>query len=110
MSSFEDIGPLDQQVMLAIMRLQPTAYGIPIQNEIERRGRRAYSLGAIYAALDRLEESGLITGKTGEPTAQRGGRAKRYFSLTAPGQATLQASLDAIDSMRRGIRFKGVTA
>jgi PadR family transcriptional regulator, regulatory protein PadR len=110
MSSFADIGPLDQQVMLAILRLQPTAYGISIQDEIEQRGRRAYSIGAIYAALDRLEQNGLIVGKAGESTAQRGGRAKRYFTLTAPGQATLQASLQAIDSMRRGIRFKGVPA
>jgi PadR family transcriptional regulator len=100
-----DIGPLDQQVMLAIMRQQPKAYGVSIQRVIEQRTGREYSVGAIYASLDRLEEKGYVASKQGEPTAERGGRAKLYFKLTAPGQAALQQSLSALDSLRRGVRL-----
>ncbi len=100
-----DIGPLDQQVMLAIMRQQPKAYGVSIQQLIEERTGREYSVGAIYASLDRLEDRGYVASKPGEPTAERGGRAKLYFKLTSPGQAALQRSLRAIDSMRRGVRW-----
>jgi PadR family transcriptional regulator, regulatory protein PadR len=104
-----EIGPLDQLIMLAILRLHPKAYGISIQDEINIRAKREYSIGAIYASLDRMEAKGYIAGETGEVTQQRGGRAKRYFSLTAPGQATLKASLQPIDSLR-GVRLKGAFA
>lgn len=100
-----ELGQLDQQVMLAILRQQPTAYGVSIQELIKERTDREYSVGAIYASLERLEEKGYVKSKQGEPTAERGGRAKLYFNLTAPGQATLQRSLRAIDKLRRGIRW-----
>jgi DNA-binding PadR family transcriptional regulator len=105
-----DLNPLDHQIMLAILRRQPTAYGIAIQNEIETRTDRSYSVGAVYAALDRLEQKGLVYTKMGEATPQRGGRRKLYFFLTAPGQATLQRSLNALDSMRRGLKLKEARA
>jgi PadR family transcriptional regulator PadR len=99
----DEIGPLDQQVMLAILRQQPKAYGVSIQSLIEERTGRSYSVGAIYASLDRLEEKGYVASKQGEPTAQRGGRAKLYFNLTAPGQFALLQSLRALDTLRRGL-------
>lgn len=105
-----DIGQLDQQVMLAILRQQPLAYGVSIQQEIHKRTSRDYSIGAIYAALDRLEEKGYVASKAGEPTAERGGRAKLYFNLTAPGQAALSQSLRALDRLRRGLRIAEVPA
>lgn len=101
----EDLGILDQHIMLAIIRLRPNAYGVSIQKLIEDRTARAYSIGAIYAGLDRLEEKGLLRSKVGEPTSERGGRAKLYFDLTAPGQLALSNSLRAIDAMR-GRRVK----
>ena len=99
------IGPLDQQVMLAIMRKRPHAYGVSIQQYIHDRTGHNYSIGAVYASLDRLEEKGYIASKQGEPTAERGGRAKLFFNLTAPGQAALQHSLRSVDQLRRGIRW-----
>jgi PadR family transcriptional regulator, regulatory protein PadR len=105
-----EIGSLEQQVMLAIMRLHPTGYGIAIQDQIEDRTGRSYSVGAIYAALDRLEEKGFIASKQGEPTAERGGRRKLYFRLTAPGQMALQQSLQAIDALRQNVRWKVATS
>jgi PadR family transcriptional regulator PadR len=105
-----DLGPLDQQVMLAIMRQQPKAYGVSIQELIEERTGREYSVGAIYASLDRLQDKGYVASKQGEPTSERGGRAKFYFHLTAPGRVALQQSLRALDDLRRGIRWAEVSA
>jgi PadR family transcriptional regulator PadR len=99
---------LEQFVMLAILRLQPTAYGVSLQQELESRTGREYSTGAIYAALDRLEDKGFVKSKQGEATRERGGRAKLYFSLTAPGQVALQASLNAVDNLRANTRFAPV--
>lgn len=96
----DQIGQFEQLVMLTILRKQPAAYGISIQEELLARTEREYSTGAIYATLDRLEKKGFVKTKQGEATAQRGGRRKLYFSLTAPGQSALQASLNALDSLR----------
>jgi PadR family transcriptional regulator, regulatory protein PadR len=109
MANFGELGPLDQAILLAILRLQPKAYGISIQDEIKVSAKREYSIGAIYAALDRLEDRGYVSGERGEATDQRGGRAKRYFSVTAPGQATLKASLQGIASLG-GARLIGAFA
>jgi PadR family transcriptional regulator PadR len=106
----DELGVLDQQLMLAILRLRPRAYGVSIQQVIEDKTKRNYSIGAIYAGLGRLEEKGFIRSKAGEPTAERGGRAKLYFDLTAPGQVVLSNSLRAIDSMRQGRRGKELFA
>jgi DNA-binding PadR family transcriptional regulator len=105
----DQIGQLEQYVMLAIMRLQPSAYGISLQKELKLRTGREYSIGAIYAVLDKLEHKGFVKPKQGEATPQRGGRAKWYFSLTAPGQAALQASLQAIDNLRSSAHAMPVT-
>jgi PadR family transcriptional regulator PadR len=96
----DQIGQFEQMVLLAILRKQPSAYGIAIQDELRVRTGREYSVGAIYATLDRLEKKGFVKTKQGEATAQRGGRRKLYFSLTALGQSALQASLNALDSLR----------
>lgn len=101
-----EIGTVDQQVMLAVLQLRPQAYGISIQDHIEQQTGRAYSIGAIYGSLDRLERAGYAVSKRGEATAQRGGRAKLYFDLTAAGQATLRQSLRALDVLRRGTRLQ----
>jgi DNA-binding PadR family transcriptional regulator len=96
----DQIGQLEQLVLLAILRLQPVAYGISLQKELKLRTKREYSIGAIYAVLDKLERKGFVKTKQGEATPERGGRAKLYFNLTAPGQSALQASLNAIDKLR----------
>jgi PadR family transcriptional regulator PadR len=95
----DQIGQLEQHVLLAILRLQPVAYGISVQQELLARTGREYSIGAIYAVLDKLERKGFVSPKQGEATARRGGRAKLYFNLTAPGQAALKASLTAIKAL-----------
>jgi DNA-binding PadR family transcriptional regulator len=71
--------------MLAVLRLEDNAYGVPIAREIEEQTEREVKLGSIYATLERLEEKGFVTSQLGEPTPERGGRAKRYFQVTRQG-------------------------
>ena len=72
-------------VLLALIRLGHKAYGVPISEELEKRTGRDVAIGSVYAALERLQDKGFITSELGEPTAERGGRAKRYFRVTARG-------------------------
>jgi PadR family transcriptional regulator, regulatory protein PadR len=105
-SSTGDLSALEQQVMLAMLRLHPSAYGITIREHIAEKTGKAPSLGSVYAVLDRLEDKGYSTSRLGEPTAERGGRAKIYFSLTASGEATLRRSLEALRSLQSGLRWR----
>jgi PadR family transcriptional regulator, regulatory protein PadR len=79
------IGGVELLVLLTLIRLGDDAYGVPIANEIEVSSGRSMSIGSVYITLDRLERKGLVSSKLGEPTAERGGRAKTYFFPTATG-------------------------
>lgn len=72
-------------LLLATLRVGDEAYGVEIAREIERTGGRPVLIGAAYAALDRLERNGLLSSAVGSPTAERGGRAKRFFKVTPRG-------------------------
>jgi PadR family transcriptional regulator PadR len=109
-TSTTDLSALEQQVMLAMLRLHPTAYGITIREHIAENTGKALSLGSIYSALDRLEERGFSAARRGEPTAERGGRAKIYFTLTASGESTLRRSLQALQSLQSGVRWSEAKA
>lgn len=104
MAKGDHLGEFEQLVLLALVRLQDNAYGMTIRREIAERAGREVAIGAVYATLDRLEEKGFVSSRTGEPTPERGGRAKRYFKIEAPGLTALECSWDAIRSMRRGLR------
>ena len=99
----EFLGSLEQIVMLAVLRLGADAYGMTVRREIEERTGREISIGAVYATLERLESKGYVSSFTGEPTAERGGRAKRHFQIEAPGQRALGASQEALRSMSAGL-------
>ena len=89
--------------MLALMRLGDHAYGVPIGREIEERSGREVSLGSVYAALERLQEKGLVRSHLGEPTSERGGRARRYFHLTAQGLREVRESRRALVNLWNGL-------
>jgi DNA-binding PadR family transcriptional regulator len=91
-------------VLLALVHLGPNAYGMTVRREIEQRTGRDISIGAIYTTLQRLENKGYVTSTVGEPTAERGGRAKRMFRLEADGRRALRASQTAIAQMTAGIQ------
>jgi PadR family transcriptional regulator PadR len=96
-----ELNSLEQQMMLAITKLMPNAYGVAIGDHIERVTGRSYSIGAIYNALGRLEGRGFLKARQGEATATRGGRRKLYFDVTATGQLALKQSLAMIDKLRK---------
>jgi PadR family transcriptional regulator, regulatory protein PadR len=81
----EHLGSLELLVLLAVMRAGRNASGIPIAREIEASSGRDVVLGSVYTTLSRLEEKGLLISELGAPTAERGGRAKALFRLTAKG-------------------------
>ena len=72
-------------VMLVLIRLDEEAYGVPISREMEKQAGRAVAVGSVYAALERLQRRGFVSSRLGEPTVERGGRAKRYFRVTRSG-------------------------
>lgn len=104
-----ELSTLEQKVMLAIMRQHPSAYGVSIQEHLSVKTGREYSLGSIYAVLERLTEKGFVKSRSGDPTAERGGKRKMFFSLSGEGAAALEGSLNALDVLRKGNRWKGVT-
>lgn len=79
------LGEFEQIVLLAVLRLGKNAYGVTIWEEIEKRTGRSVMMGAVYATLERLESKCYISSKFGAPTPERGGRAKRFFKITAQG-------------------------
>jgi DNA-binding PadR family transcriptional regulator len=97
------LGEFELMVLLALIRLGDDAYGVPISREIEKRSGRESALGSVYAALERLEEKGLVTSRLGDPTASRGGRAKRYFRMTAQGLRDVRQTQQALVSLWRGL-------
>jgi PadR family transcriptional regulator, regulatory protein PadR len=110
MPSIIDLTLFEQQMLLAIMHLHPNACGVSIRDEIKARADKEYSFGSIYAVLERLEDGGLVKSREGEPTGARGGRKKQYFTITGAGQKALEASLNAMDAMRAGLKLKGAPA
>jgi len=103
MSGPAALGEFEQIVLLALLRLGDEAYGVAVADEIAERAGRRVSLGAIYTTLDRMESKGLVGSRIGESTAERGGRAKRYFRPTADGIRALEASQRVLARMKEGL-------
>jgi len=97
------IGELEQMVLLAILQVGDEAYGVAVMDELATRVDREVSRGAMYATLDRLESKGLLASRVGEPTPQRGGRGKRYLTVTPAGIAALKQSQAALQELWRGL-------
>jgi DNA-binding PadR family transcriptional regulator len=79
------LGNFDLMLLLALLRLGDDAYGVTIAQTLEEQTSREVVVASVYATLDRLEERGLVTSSLGDPTPERGGRAKRYFRITGAG-------------------------
>jgi PadR family transcriptional regulator len=103
MRNREFLGQHELMVMLAVLRLGREAYGVPIADEIAQRTGREMLQGSVYAILERLESKGLVTSRLGEATPQRGGRAKRYFALTAEGSRQVRETQRALEALWQGI-------
>lgn len=97
------LGEFEQLVLLGVLQCGATAYGVPVWKELEERTGRGVSLGAVYKTLDRLESKGYVASTVGEPTAERGGRSRRVYRLTAAGLRLLQRSLSSLARMSEGL-------
>jgi len=107
------IGEFEELVLLAILSLREQAYGVKIGDAIEEATGRSISIGALYTTLSRLEEKGLIRSWMGEVTAERGGRAKKYFKIEAPGQLALnhaEASRRRLANLKPALNLIGVVS
>ena len=98
-----NLGEFEQVVLLAVLRVGEDAYAIPVREEIRRCARRDVARGALYTALERLEEKGLLSSRMSEPRPERGGRARRYFAVTARGLSALRGARRAMLDLWRGL-------
>lgn len=83
------LGEFEEIVLLTVVLLEGNAYGVAITHEIIEQTGRSVRLNQVHAALQRLEEKGMVNSRMGEATAERGGRRKRLFTITAYGEQTL---------------------
>jgi len=108
MAARDYLGEFEQIVLLALLRLGPEAYGVPIRHEIERRTRRTISVGALYSTLDRLEAKGYVASWFSDPTPERGGRSKRYFRVDPLGLKAIKRSQKALSVMLEGLDLQKI--
>ncbi len=97
------LGEFEQLLLFAIIRLSDRAYGVTIRTEIESRTGKVISSGAVYTALDRMERRHLVRSKIGDPTPQRGGRRKKFYSVTPVGARSLTESYENLRQMAAGL-------
>jgi PadR family transcriptional regulator, regulatory protein PadR len=107
MAATPALGEFEQVVLLAILRLRDDAYGVTIRREIAECTEREPAPGALYTTLDRLEEKGLVASTYGDPTPERGGRAKRYFTVTAGGVRAVTRAQRAYQRLLKGLVLPG---
>jgi DNA-binding PadR family transcriptional regulator len=107
MAATPALGEFEHVVLLAILRLGDDAYGVTIRREIAECTEREPAPGALYTTLDRLEEKGLVASTYGDPTPERGGRAKRYFTVTARGVGAVARAQRAYQRLLKGLVLPG---
>jgi PadR family transcriptional regulator, regulatory protein PadR len=102
------LGDFEQLVLLAVLHLESDAeaYGVTIRREIHARAERDVSISAVYTTLDRLESKGLLKSWIGDPTPQRGGRRRKFYSLRPAGVAALRQAYRAFTGMTHGLQAR----
>lgn len=106
MSSFSEkglLGELEQLVLLAVVRLGAEAHAPAIREAIADRTGIDLARGTVYVTLDRLDRKGYLTSRFGDPTAERGGKAKRLFAMTSTGRSALAEAERALARMRGAV-------
>ena len=89
--------------MLALIKLGDDAYGVTVAQEIEASSGRAVAIGSLYLTLKRLEQKKFVTSRRGEPTAERGGRAKTHFRVTGKGLKAAAHAQKTLTSLWRDV-------
>jgi len=103
MVTADGLGPFQQLVMLAVLRLEGAAYGARIQREIEETAGRSVSIATVYVTMERLEQRGFVESRLADPTPVRGGKSKRYYTLTPSGLDALREARDEMNRMWEGV-------
>jgi DNA-binding PadR family transcriptional regulator len=103
MSERSYLGEFELMLLLAVVHLGDEAYGVPISRELELHRKRSVSVGSVYAALERLEAKDLVDSNLGEPTAERGGKAKRYFHVTKEGLRQIRETRRVLTELWRTV-------
>lgn len=105
------LGNFDLMLLLALLRLGEEAYGVTIAGELEQHTGREVVVASVYARLESLQERGLVTSRLGDPTPERGGRAKRYFHITGAGIREIREARRSLMNMWKGLpELKGEKA
>jgi len=99
----EYLGQLELMVLFAAMRPGGDAYGVLIAREIAEKSGREVALASVYAALERLERKGFVVASLGEPTAERGGKARTYFRPTAEGIREAREARETLIRLSSGL-------
>jgi len=99
----DELGKFELPVLAAVVRLRGNAYGVSVMEEVAEREQRSIPYGAVHVTLNRLLDKGFLTSKMGEPTAERGGRRKRYYELTGKGQRALSLAISRFQSNLAGL-------
>jgi len=94
---------LELMIVLAVLRVGDNAYGVTITRQIEETAGRSVPIALVYATLDRLQDRGLVLSWKGDPTPERGGRAKRFFEVTAKGIRQIKDTQRAFTALWKGI-------
>lgn len=103
MQAYSSLGEFEQLVLLAVLQLGDEAYAVPVRDLITTRTNRNVARGALYTALERLEAKALLHSRLGEPLAERGGRPRRYFTVTPDGVALLREARAAVANLSQGL-------
>ncbi len=97
------LGEFEYAVLLAVMHLREDAYAVPVRELLEARTGRTLARGAVYTALERLEAKGCLVSTMKDASADRGGRPRRYFTVTTPGLAALRATHASLRRLAAGL-------
>ena len=97
------LAEFELRVLLTVMRRGGDAYAVAVHEDLEARSQQKASLGAVYITLDRLARKGYLSSRLGEPTASRGGRAKRFYTVTRRGLALLKVECGAMQRLWSGL-------
>jgi DNA-binding PadR family transcriptional regulator len=94
-----NLGEFEELVLLSVAALLNEAYSVSVCDELAQQTKRNVKLGVVHAVLNRLEDKGLVKSKLGEATRERGGKRKRFYTVTVPGKAALVRSKELRDQM-----------
>jgi len=92
------LGAFEELVLLMVAVLHGDAYGVAIRDELEARADRSVHISAVHSCLNRLEKKGYVRSEMGQPTAERGGRRKRLFTISASGKTVLRRTREVRES------------